>query len=95
MTKQNIGDSITKVIQMLPEYRVVQRNADSLQMASKSINGKYNAGISVAIEYKDDGEIANNIANVLVTEQCDTVTKLIYTIKYDIKSKKIVSIKKE
>jgi hypothetical protein len=94
-TKPTISDSIAKIIQGLPEYQAVQKNANSMQLASRSLDAKFSAGVLVVIEYKDNGEIANKIANVSITEKFDTVVKVIYTIKYDIKFKKIVSFKKE
>jgi hypothetical protein len=93
--KPTIADTIIRIVNQFPEFMEVQRNADSLQLASHSTDGKYNAGVSVAIKYKDNGEIANKIADVSITEQFDTVVKVIYAIKYDMELKKIISFKKE
>lgn len=65
-----------------------------MQIASRSMVGKYSIGISVAVQHITESDIMDT-ADVAITEQLDTIMRVIYTIKYDIKLKKIVSFKKE
>jgi hypothetical protein len=89
-----VSDSITTVIENLPEYQELYRNGDSTQRALGLIGGMYFPQITVAIHCENDS-VFDNIADAYITKKNNEIDSTIYTIKYDIKLQKIVSFKKE
>jgi hypothetical protein len=83
-TKFN-SDSLRKMIERLAEYKEEQKYFDSLSKHSPS--GTLSIGIREVYGSK--------IVYASIDEQLDSVNRVAYFIKYDMKLKKIISIEKQ
>jgi hypothetical protein len=88
-TKPNAADTVSKIIEQLPEFKAEQKRVDSIKKEDKTHSGHYGVDMTVAIAEK------SKIANVLMIEDLKEVHKRAYLIKYDMVLKKVISIKKQ
>jgi hypothetical protein len=89
VTKYSAGDSITKIIQQLPEYRAEQKRVDSIRRYNTKSFAQFGVGVTVAVTER------NKIARVVITDDLDTEHLVAYLIEYDLELKKVISIKKQ
>jgi hypothetical protein len=78
-------DSLRKMIERLAEYKEEQKHFDSISKNSAFSN--FSVGVREVYGSK--------IVYASIDEQLDSVNKVAYLIKYDMKLKKIISIEKQ
>jgi hypothetical protein len=87
--RDSTGESVSKIIRQLPEYWAELKTADSVGRSNKKEFATFGVDVSVILR---NGE---KIADAVITEQFDSVPRIAYRIKYDVESKKVISIKKQ